>query len=68
MTSPKSAPVRIRNKVYGSEFRLIRTASRGSDLYWVAKLIVHTGEAAQGTSWISVDLWATGEWEVVDDD
>lgn len=56
----------IRNKIYGSEFRIIRTTARNGDLYWVSKMIVHTGEEVKGTSLISVDLWATGEWEVVE--
>jgi hypothetical protein len=61
----KPQQVRIRNKMYDTKFRIIRTEAVGADLYWVVKQIIHTGEETSFTSRISVDLWATGEWEVV---
>lgn len=57
--------VRIRNKVYGSVYRIIRTEAVGADLYWVVRGVVSDGTEYRSTSRISVDLWATGEWEVV---
>lgn len=58
--------VRIRNKRYGSVYRIIRTKAVGSDLYWVCRdesgyvRDGHRGEIVR----ISVDVWATGDWEV----
>lgn len=64
MTSRATAVV-IRNKRYGSTFRLIRTAAQGGDLYWVMRGINPDGTEHKGVSYLSVDSWGTGDWEVV---
>lgn len=61
----KQAPVILRNKIFGSRFRIIRTTSdRAGDLHWVTKAVYDDGTESKYTAWISVDLWATGDWEV----
>lgn len=58
----ESHQVHLRNKVWGSKYRIIRTEAIGSDLYWVVKWIDDAGNESKSTSRLSVDLWATGEW------
>lgn len=67
LNSKKAAQAVIRHKEHGSMYRLIRTTSRGSgtDLYWVMRGINEDGTEHKGTSMLSVDAWATGDWEVV---
>lgn len=60
MSKPKQ-PV-IRNRVYGTEYRIIRTAANSDgDLVWRIRRI----DADKSLGWLSVDAWATGNWEVV---
>lgn len=68
MTAP--AAVLLRHKEYGSVYRIIRTTVaylRGdiADLYWIVRGVNSDGTEHKSTSRISVDAWATGDWEVV---